>query len=631
MTTSYDAEAADSSSVMPQYNADGNQTWNPSVGIHYKPNSKKRESYGGIIAALVDQAVRANGMAKSYPENFGGIIAAIQDLGDVQYKPGSDVGEKPPGGNIIININTGEPIWIETDKPENGQLWFDTRQGRMFVYVDDDWYQTNGGDGIPIVTPDALPPEIEYAVPGQLWYDRGGDDLYIFSGDYQADDGSINQSGDGALVWKLVADLNQDFIQTTGTLPLTAVGPRVTSLEDYTYLPDIDLSPDDDGNYSMSTQKDYNEWLFEALVSLDQGLSDHQPVYVGEAPPPNTLEEPLAPGTLWYDTESLELSIWYTDDNSGQWVPTSTAYMYDDDIAALGTRLDQESRLREMGLHNLQEKIEAFNAADAAEVQQINDQLNALQTQVNAIQIPDITDLIDTDELNEAQALQNQRISDLEDAQPDYTVLMSRNEVEQELQQLETMVATRASVAQVQEVAAQIPDVSGFVTQQHIDNSIAGITVDYLPRSGGIVNGSFVIQKTDYAAPAFDFTSNSWDSAHALKFVSNGPGTPTTTFGTTDKAWEYAWDFANNEDFCWVYNDSNKVFSITKEGPACSTLYLGDLRPNDNNGRVIFNKIDVKERLNTYQSALEQVRQGVANATDFDSLKANIISALANV
>ena len=305
--------------------------------------------------------------------------------------------------------------------------------------------------------------------------------------------------------------------------------------------------------------------------------------------------------------------------------------MYDDDIAALGTRLDQESRLREMGLHNLQEKIEAFNAADDAEVQQINNQLNALQTQVNSIQIPDITDLIDTDELNEAQALQNQRISDLEDAQPDYTVLMSRNEVEQELQQLETMVATRASVAQVQEVAAQIPDVSGFVTQQHIDNSIAGITVDYLPRSGGIVNGSFVIQKTDYAAPAFDFTSNSWDSAHALKFVSNGPGTPTTTFGTTDKAWEYAWDFANNEDFCWVYNDSNKVFSITKEGPACSTLYLGDLRPNDNNGRVIFNKIDVKERLNTYQSALEQVRQGVANATDFDSLKANIISALANV
>ena len=64
----------------------------------------------------------------------------------------------------------------------------------------------------------------------------------------------------------------------------------------------------------------------------------------------------------------------------------------------------------------------------------------------------------------------------------------------------------------------------------------------------------------------------------------------------TDKMWEYAWDFSSEEDFCWVYNNANKVFSITKEGPACSTLYLGDFQPNNNNGRVISNKIDVKER-----------------------------------
>ena len=76
---------------------------------------------------------------------------------------------------------------------------------------------------------------------------------------------------------------------------------------------------------------------------------------------------------------------------------------------------------------------------------------------------------------------------------------------------------------------------------------------------------------------------------------------------------------------------TNKVFSITKDGPACSTLVLGDFGANGNNGRVIHNKIDVKERLNTYQAAFEQMRQGVSNATDFDSLKANILSALASV
>ena len=52
---------------------------------------------------------------------------------------------------------------------------------------------------------------------------------------------------------------------------------------------------------------------------------------------------------------------------------------------------------------------------------------------------------------------------------------------------------------------------------------------------------------------------------------------------------------------------------------------------NTTNGRVIHNEIDVKERLNTYQAAFEQMRQGVSNATDFDSLKANILSALASV
>ena len=89
--------------------------------------------------------------------------------------------------------------------------------------------------------------------------------------------------------------------------------------------------------------------------------------------------------------------------------------------------------------------------------------------------------------------------------------------------------------------------------------------------------------------------------------------------------------YKRQEDFCWIYNDSNKVFSITKDGPACSTLYLGDIAPNNTNGRIIHNKIDLKERLHTYQNTFEQIRQGVSSSTDYDSLKANLLSALANV
>ena len=638
MTASYDVEQqAASEEPRPSLNADGNQVWNPSVGIYHKPAAHKAESYGGIVGALQDLHVRSAGMTKAYPENFAGIIAAIQDLGDIQYKPGSDTGEKPPGGDIIIDID-GNPIWIITEKPKDGQLWFDTRQGRLFVWVEDDWYQTNGADGIPIITDDATAPSVEQVVPGQFWWDATHGTLYIFDGQYVFPNGSItNDPNVGAKpVWRLVADTNPEgFIQNTGTLPLAAIGPKLRAMEDFTYLPDIDISPEVDGEgnitFPMSVQKDYNEWLFEALVSLNNGLEDHQPVYIGEAPPPNTLEDPLPAGTLWYDTEALELSIWYLDDNSGQWVPTSVAYSYDDDIAALQASVQTETRLREQGLHNLQEKIEAFNAADAAEVTELEQKIAAVDTAVKALVIPDVSGFVTEADYNISQHAQNDRIAALETAAPDYALLMSRSEVESELDTLEQLINTRASVAQVQEVAGQIPDVSGFVTQQHIDNSISNITTEYLLRSGGVMDGTFVVQKTDYAAPAFDFSTAAWNSNNAFKFATNAPGSSTAQFGTTDKMWEYAWDFSSEEDFCWVYNNANKVFSITKEGPACSTLYLGDFQPNNNNGRVISNKIDVKERLNAYQSAFEQMRQGVNTATDFDSLKANILSALANV
>ena len=118
-----------------------------------------------------------------------------------------------------------------------------------------------------------------------------------------------------------------------------------------------------------------------------------------------------------------------------------------------------------------------------------------------------------------------------------------------------------------------------------------------------------------------------WDN----KYRTNSTAANYASFGTNEKLWEYEWDFSSNEDFCWVYNDTNKVFSITKDGPACSQLYLADFQPNGNNGRVLTNTIDVKDRLVKYQSAFETMRQGVSNSTDFDTLKANLLTALASV
>jgi len=46
---------------------------------------------------------------------------------------------------------------------------------------------------------------------------------------------------------------------------------------------------------------------------------------------------------------------------------------------------------------------------------------------------------------------------------------------------------------------------------------------------------------------------------------------------------------------------------------------------------VIFNKIDVRDRLTTYQTAFEHIRQAVSSSTDYASLKSGLLTALANV
>ena len=629
MTTSFDVEATSENSAMPGHNADGYQTWNPSVGIYHKPAKVKRESYGGIIGALQDQQARAGQVVKGYPENFAGIIAAIQDLAAGEYRPGSDIGDKPPGGGINIDINTGIPEWIEGDT-QNGQLWFDTRQGRLMVYVEDDWYQTNGADGLPVVTNDGKAPEAEIVVPGQFWWDTLNNSLYIFDGSYSLPNGTVTDDPTvgGAPIWKLVVDANIDqggLLQTTATLPLAVIGPRVTALEDYDYLPDFDLSES-----TMQVQKDFNEWVFQSLLSLNDGLEEFQPVIIDVAPPDvNDPDNPIAPGQLWYDTETLELSIWYVDPSgSGQWVPTSVAHTYDADLDVVRAAIASEAQQRNRDIHALNERLNGINAADTAEVQQLNNTIAALEQKVKSIPVVDLDLYVKQATFDNTQVSFNNRISALETAPPAYSVAHA----EAMERSLLAVIDTKASTSQLAAVQSAIPDVSNFTTQSDIDTSIANITTEYLPRKGGVLEGSFIIEKEDFALPGFDFSGASWHRKDAFKFAANAPVDGyTTTFGTTEKLWEYAWNFDNCEDFCWIYNDTNKVFSITKDGPACSSLIIGDFGTNNDYGCVIHNKIDVKERLNTYQTAFEQMRQGVSNATDFNSLKANILSALASV
>lgn len=603
-----------SGSSAPTRNSRGELVWNPQVGIYHKPAANERESYGGIIGALEDAIAVSQGSSnKDYPENFAGIIAAIQDLQVGENQPGSDVGELPPGSEIIIGPD-GRPDYIVIEKPQDGNLWFDTRQGRLFVAVDDEWYQTNGADGLAFVQNE--PPD-KNIVQGQFWWDQddGQGNLFIFTGNWQeADTGRISsfadELNDPIPVWELVAGADQG-LQTTATLPLANTGPK-SLIQNYSATNPNGVLPDIEGE-TFNVQSDYNGWLFAALVALEQEAAE-QNVHVGIAPP----TENVVNGTLWYDTESLELSIYYIeDDGTAAWVPTSTAYAFDDSLATVTAAVQEEARVREYQFHQLQEALNNVNTAQDVDISDVENAIAALQTTVAGIEIPSLDGLVNAEYVDDIKTQLQLEIGLIH--QPNMTLYATKDYVAQQLQPIADAEATHATKSELEDVRQLIPNLTPYATTADVTQAIANITNDYLPRTGGnIVDG-------------LSWNSPSASNA-ALKFATFAPTTDTdVTFGSTANYWEHAWSFKSNDDFCWIYNDNNKVFSITKDGPACSQLHIGDFSQNDANGRVITNTIEVKSKLESYQLGFQRILSAAQSANTFDEFKGYLINTLAGI
>ena len=604
-------------STAPTTNSRGEQVWNPAVGIYHKPGAKYSESYGGIVAALQDLIVESTGSAseKAYPANFAGIIAAIQDLDLGENKPGSGIGDTPPGSEIITGED-GRPDFIVNIPPKDGELWFDTRQGRLFVAKDEEWYQTNGADGLAFVQNDAPTKNI---VQGQFWWDSDDStgNLFIFTGTWRDARSNVFSDNPEDLaepepVWELVAGSDQGF-QDTNTLPLANTGPRQT-IPDYTSANPTSLLPNVDLNY-FNVQADYNGWLFDALVNLDQAISEGS-VNIGVTPP----TENLVNGTLWYDTETLELSIYYIeDDGSAAWVPTSASYTFDDSLAQVTAALEQEERARQLQYHELLTAINSVNTTQDIDIDSIEQALTILETEINAVKLtmPSVTGLVSKDYVDQIKEVLEGKIAAV--PQTDISHLSTKQYVDNLVSPLIIAEATHATKEELASVRAEIPSLAEYAKTSEVTQAINNITNHYLPREGGVLTNGLA-----------------WDTPYtakeAITFVTYAPSEFTnSSFGTTNSFYELAWNFKSKEDFCWIYNDNQKVFSITKDGPACNELYLGDFSANDNNGRVMSNTIGVKSTLNNHQSGFEHIVAAAHSAQTFDQFKGYLINTLSSI
>lgn len=502
------------------------------------------------------------------------MIEAILELKDIG---GAPIGETPPNWEIIVDPETGLPIDGIQYPVVNGQLWFDQRQGRLFIWVGDGWYQTNGADGITAVqdTPPQGPPL------GSYWYNTTNGTLYLFTGTQ----------------WTAVG--GQPAIDTM-SLPLS--NPVIDGFSNlhntHRVLPDP---------INLIYQADANHFFVECLSTLDEKVDELlQPaadiLHMGENPPLDPYE-----GQLWFDTASVDLLIYYDDGKSKQWVPTSAAYITDIRVTELEGRLEG---LVISTKHDLDKaKGELNNRADSQlhRIETLENENIARKNEIDLINDPDLSNYsTQTDLLNAVEALEAEIATVRGEIKPtDH--LATTSYVNDKISSVNSSLNNYASLGQLANLQSQIPDVSSYVTQQDIDNSVSAVTTGYLQQTGGRVDGALVLENREVTEPTLDFSNSVSYSRNAMRFKTNGAGDDKVTFGTNNHFWEYAWQFESEEDFCWKYGDQ-KIMSIAKDGVVCNKLMIGQFQPNQSTGRLVMNTIDVAQELASLKAEIAQLK-----------------------
>ena len=570
---------------------------NPSTGTYWAPGTKAANSYPGILAAINDLRVSSQGTAKDYPDNFGGIIQAIKDL-DTSWGNAS-VGETPPGWTINTdaggNIVDGQYSYT----PNEGQLWFDTRQGRLFVYVDDDYYQTNGADGITHVGSSAP----QYEVLGAQWYNNITNLLYVHDGSSW---NVVNSGGTLSSNELTITSATLTYLNTLSNQYVTAYAPSGTA-----------------------TQASYNSWTAQGLNELEIALKalDDTPLVTSNGTAPSSPTN----GDLWFKTPINHLYI----RNGSEWVNTTASI-----TTALQTNINTLQSSTNTEVVRLDGLISGLNTSlnNCATTANLTSTEDSLEGQILTLSnsIGNVNRFAIASTVNATTTNHGTRITALETDVNNLTsggfastvyVTNAVNTLESSIN-ISAYASTSYVNTQIANTVGQIPDVSAKLDTSTFTTYQGTVSSTFLPKAGGIMTDTLSLQKSDTSNVAIDFSNDYIYGINALKFKTKLSGSNYVVFGSYDNdSLEYAWDFTNNEDFCWKHGTNGKVFSVNKDGPACEKLYIGTFGTNDasTNGRSLTSSYELTTVLTAIKTAAQDTN---TNLADF---KAAIVSALANV
>ena len=249
--------------------------------------TSSNENYQGVLDAINELRARNGESAQNNPPNWKGIINALQSLnkwGQVEN------GDTPPG--YVPDYDSGGNITGShyNPQPDNGRLWFDIRSGRLLIWQDDGWYQTNGADGLPFFATSAPGSE----VPGALWFNTSNLNLYIYDGSN----------------WVLVS--SPTGATTTTALPLTSAESNLFPVPS-----------------AIQTQNQANTYFINTVNTLQTDVTALETEQA--APISATAPSAATAGEFWFNSTTLELRVSY----NGAWVPASLPLTDDTDFVAL--------------------------------------------------------------------------------------------------------------------------------------------------------------------------------------------------------------------------------------------------------------------------------------------------------
>ena len=583
-------------------------------------------SFQGIIDAF-NNVRTANGEAyRPYPASFQGIIQAITDL---QKWGHADTGDNPPNWYPIYD-DEGNVIGGDfAPPPKNGDLWFDTRQGRLFIWMDDGYYQCNGADGIPTVS--SSQPDKE--VTGALWFNTGNQALYLYDGN--------------------------GWVQVTAPTGFSTQNLFLTNPTTSTFNSPGDTLPD---AAAVSTQEDYNQFIYAALAALEgavEGVNEAQPLPMGPDTPPTATD-----GDQFYNTTSETLLVY----SGGAWNPAGgpapdiSNYPVIEGLEqaiANSDAIRQEIQNRLSTLegqprktysltsagtqiilsdnHNNEDRV-TFAGAGGITVGKSGNEMvvsaSNLSASISAIENDYLTsadrlNLVqkddqqqsDIDALTLATNANTANVGSILDA---IDALPTASELAERLSSAGGTLTGNLSMGG--NLITDLPDPSNSqdaTTRGFEDDREVRVRNDLVAKVGTTLQ-SIKMNNSNLSLAGLDFSTQPINGNNAFKFQTYQGGNPHyVTFGTTDKPWEYSWKYSGDEAFNWIRN-GQRVFAIQGEEVYAKDFVLASLGESADGPRYS-NKINIRDVINDLQQS------SFATETQIQNMSSDVSAATTGV